>query len=264
MSYIETAKELHAEALENERVRHEMAMAREAQERFLPDEIPSVEGIDVWGTNVSSLTVSGDYFDVIDLGGPRPLVIAIADVSGKGLPASLVMSNVQAGLHSHLFHGEFDVARTASDLNRLVHQNTDPGKFVTFFMAEVDKESRRLRYVRAGHDEPIVVSADGSHRKLEVGDFVLGFVPEADFQVGEADLAPGDVLCLYTDGVTEARSPQDEEFELDRIIETVKEHRGETAEEIGRAIIGRVREFSRLEQQADDITLILLKIRVDA
>jgi serine phosphatase RsbU (regulator of sigma subunit)/CHASE2 domain-containing sensor protein len=263
MSYVETAKELHTEALENERVRQEMAMAREAQERFLPDTIPSVEGIDVWGTNVSSLTVSGDYFDVVDLGNERPLIIAIADVSGKGLPASLVMSNVQAGLHSHLFHEEFDIAKAARDLNRLVHQNTDPGKFVTFFVAEVDKTTHRLRYVRAGHDEPIVVSADGSDRKLEEGDFVLGFVPDADFQVGEIDLAPGDVLCLYTDGVTEARNPQDEEFELDRIIETVRDHRTETAEEIGRAIIVRVREFSQLKQQADDVTLVLLKIRAD-
>lgn len=260
MSYVETAKDLNREALENERTRHEMAMAREAQERFLPDKIPSVEGIDVWGTNVSSLTVSGDYFDVVDLGGSRPLIIAIADVSGKGLPASLVMSNVQAGLHCHVFHDEFNMANTAHDLNRLVHQNTDAGKFVTFFMAEIDKSSHRLRYVRAGHDEPIIVSADGSDRKLEVGDFVLGFVPDADFQIGETDLLPGDVLCLYTDGATEARNPQDEEFELGRIIETVKEHRSETAEEIGRAIITRVRAFSQLEQQADDITLILLKI----
>ena len=141
-----------------------MAMAREAQERFLPDEIPVVEGIDVWGTNVSSLTVSGDYFDVVDLGASRPLIIVIADVSGKGLPASLVMSNVQAGLHCNVFQEDFDIARTAADLNRLVHQNTDPGKFVTFFMAEVDKDTHRVRYVRAGHDEPVVVSADRSHR----------------------------------------------------------------------------------------------------
>jgi serine phosphatase RsbU (regulator of sigma subunit)/CHASE2 domain-containing sensor protein len=259
-SYVETAKDLNREAMENERTRHEMIMAREAQERFLPDAIPGVEGIDVWGTNVSSLTVSGDYFDVVDLGEGRPLVVAIADVSGKGLPASLVMSNVQAGLHCHVFHEEFDIARTAHDLNRLVHQNTDPGKFVTFFVAEIDKNSHRLRYVRAGHDEPIVVSSDGSDTKLETGDFVLGFVPDADFTVGEAELAAGDVLCLYTDGVTEARNPQGEEFELGRIIETVREHRERTAEEIGRAIIARVREFSRLEQQADDITLVILKV----
>jgi sigma-B regulation protein RsbU (phosphoserine phosphatase) len=104
------------------------------------------------------------------------------------------------------------------------------------------------------------VSSDGRDRKLETGDFVLGFLPDADFTIGETELEPGDVLCLYTDGVTEARSPQDEEFELDRIVETVKEHREQTAEEIGRAIVARVREFSRLEQQADDITLVLLKI----
>jgi len=260
MSYVETAKELQLEAMENERVRHEMAMARQTQERFLPDEIPRVEGIDVWGTNVSSLTVSGDYFDVIDLGGSGPLIIAIADVSGKGLPASLVMSNVHAGLHCHVFQDEFDIGKTATDLNRLVHQNTDPGKFVTFFVAEVDKNSHRVRYVRAGHDEPIVVAADGSDRKLEVGDFVLGFLPEAEFTVGETDLEPGDVLCLYTDGVTEARSPQDEEFELGGIIDVVKKHRAESAEAIGRALISRVRGFSQLEQQADDVTLILLKI----
>ncbi len=260
MSYVETAKDLHREALENERVRHEMAMAREAQERFLPDEIPKVERIDVWGTNVSSLAVSGDYFDVVDLGGARPLIIAIADVSGKGLPASLVMSNVQAGLHCHVFHEKFDIAATAHDLNRLVHQNTDPGKFVTFFMAEIHKDTHRVRYVRAGHDEPIVVSADGTTRKLEVGDFVLGFVSDAEFEIGETELEPGDVLCLYTDGVTEARNPEGEEFELDRIVETVKEHRSESAEEIGRALIDRVRRFSQLDQQADDITVILLKI----
>ena len=139
------------------------------------------------------------------------------------------------GTHGNVFQEDFDLARTAGDLNRLVHQNTDPGKFVTFFMAEVDKDTHRVRYVRAGHDEPIVVSADGSDRKLEVGDFVLGFVPEADFEVGETELAPGDVLCLYTDGVTEARNPEDEEFELSGIIEIVKNHRGESAEAIGRA-----------------------------
>lgn len=258
-SYVETANELNREALENERVRHEMAMAREAQERFLPDEIPKVEGMDVWGTNVSSLTVSGDYFDVVDLGESRPLIVAIADVSGKGLAASLVMSNVQAGLRCNVFQRDFDLGRTAADLNRLVYQNTDPGRFVTFFMAEVEKETHRVRYVRAGHDEPIVVSADGSDRKLNVGDFVLGFVPESDFEVGETELSAGDVLCLYTDGVTEARSPEDEEFELSRVIEVVKRHRGESAEAIGRAIIASVRAFSQLEQQADDITLVLLK-----
>ena len=93
-------------------------VTREAQERFLPDESPKIERIDVWGTNVSSLAVSGDYFDVVDLGDGRPLIIAIADVSGKGLPASLVMSNVQAGLHCHVFHERFDIATSTRSSTR--------------------------------------------------------------------------------------------------------------------------------------------------
>ena len=258
-SYLETSKELLAEALENDRVRHELETARRTQERFLPDEIPTVEGIDVWGINVSSLVVSGDYYDVIDLGGSRPLVVAIADVSGKGLPAALLMSNVQAGLHCHVFQERFDIEQTIVNLNRLVHQNTDPGKFVTLFLAEVEKSTRRIRYVRAGHDEPILVSKDGDARLLDVGNFMLGFVPDAEFDVGEIELAEGDVLCMYTDGITEARSPEDEEFGVERLIEALREHRDESARAIGEALLAKVRAFSRLERQADDVTMVVLK-----
>jgi serine phosphatase RsbU (regulator of sigma subunit)/CHASE2 domain-containing sensor protein len=258
--HVHTAKELHAEEVENERVQKELATARETQERFLPDEIPQVEGLDVWGTNVSSLAVSGDYFDVIDLGGGKPLIFTIADVSGKGLPAALLMSNVQAGLHCHAFQGDFDLKLTAENLNRLVHRNTDPGKFVTLFLGAVDKETHLLRYVRAGHDNPILVSRDGDVRQLEEGSFVLGFIPEAEYDVAEVQLSDGDVLCLYTDGVTEARSPADQEFELDGVIRVVTEHRAESAKEIGRALLAGVRAFSQLERQADDVTLIVIKV----
>ena len=123
-SYVETTKELHAEEIENERVRLELETARATQETFLPEEIPVVEGIDMWGENVSCLEVSGDYYDIIDLGQDRPIVVTIADVSGKGLPAALLMSNVQAGLHSHLLQERFDLETTVSNLNRLVHRNT--------------------------------------------------------------------------------------------------------------------------------------------
>jgi sigma-B regulation protein RsbU (phosphoserine phosphatase) len=181
-------------------------------------------------------------------------------VSGKGLPASLLMSNVQAGLHCHAFQGEFDLKLTVENLNRLVHRNTDAGKFVTLFLGAIDKETHLLRYVRAGHDNPILVSEDGSVSQLEEGSFVLGFVPETEYDVAEVQLKGGDVLCLYTDGVTEARNPADEEFELDRVIELVKEHRGQSAEEIGNALLQAVRDFSQLKQQADDVTLIVLKV----
>lgn len=259
-NHVETTKELHAEAVENERVRKEMETARQTQERFLPDQVPMVEGLDVWGINVSSLEVSGDYYDVIDLNEGKPLVFTIADVSGKGLPAALLMSNVQAGLHCHAFQGEFDIKVTAENLNRLVHRNTDPGKFVTLFLGAIDKRTHLLRYVRAGHDNPILVSKDGSVRQLEEGSFVLGFIPDAEYDVAEIALVNGDVLCLYTDGVTEARNPKDEEFELERVIRVVTDHRGESAEAIGNALLQAVRDFSTLERQADDVTLVILKV----
>ncbi len=259
-NHVETTKELHLEAVENERVRKELETARHTQEQFLPDEIPQVEGLDVWGINVSSLAVSGDYYDVIDLGGDDALVFTIADVSGKGLPAALLMSNVQAGLHCHTFHHDFDIKETAENLNSLVHRNTDAGKFVTLFLGEIDKRTRLLKYVRAGHDNPILVSKDGACRQLEEGSFVLGFIPEAEYDVAEEQLSPGDVLCLYTDGVTEARNQADEEFELDRVIEVVTGHRAESAEQIGSALLQAVRDFSKLESQADDVTLIVIKV----
>ncbi len=259
-NHVETTKELHAEAVENERVHKELRTARKTQEKFLPDEIPRVERLDVWGINVSSLAVSGDYYDVVDLGGGKPLIFTIADVSGKGLPASLLMSNVQAGLHCHAFQPEFDLKMTTENLNRLVHRNTDAGKFVTFFLGSIDKETHLLRYVRAGHDNPILVSKDGHVRQLEEGSFVLGFVPDAEYDVAEVQLIEGDVLCLYTDGVTEARNPEDEEFELDGVIKVVTDHRSESAESIGSALLTTVRDFSQLEQQADDVTLVILKI----
>ena len=259
-SYVRTTKELHVEEVENERVRREMEMARRTQERFLPVEIPRVSGLDVWGINVSSLAVSGDYYDVLDLGEGRPLVVAIADVSGKGLPASLIMSNVQAGLHCHAAQERFDIRQTAENLNRLVHRNTDPGKFVTLFLGEIDKITHRLRYVRPGHDVPILVSIDGRVRTLDEGGLVLGFTPEAEYAVCEEQLEAGDVLCLYTDGVTEARDPDDEEYQIERLTDLVVSNRDRPAEEIGEAILNNVRAFSQSEQQADDVTLLIVKV----
>ncbi|MBN2564193.1 MAG: SpoIIE family protein phosphatase, partial [Candidatus Eisenbacteria bacterium] len=259
-SYVGTAKRLHAEEVENARVRHEMEMARSTQEKFLPSEIPAVPGLDIWGINVSCLEVSGDYYDVLDPGEGRPIVIAIADVSGKGLPASLLMSNVQAGLHCHVAQESFDIKSTAENLNRLVHRNTDMGKFVTLFLAEIDRETHLLRYVRPGHDAPILVSGDGSTRMLTEGGLVLGFAPDFPYDVTEVQLEEGDVLCLYTDGITEARNGADEEFEVAGLAEVLVRNRERRAREIGEAVLERVRSFSGTIQQADDVTMVIVRV----
>jgi serine phosphatase RsbU (regulator of sigma subunit)/CHASE2 domain-containing sensor protein len=258
-SYIETTKLLYIEEAENERVRMELETARRTQEGFLPKKIPVLDGYDVWGVNVSSLEVSGDYFDLVDLGDSRPLVVAIADVSGKGLPASLLMSNVQAGLHSHLYQDEFDLASALRNLNRLVCENSAEGAFVTMFVGELLKESRVLRYVRAGHDLPVVVSADGRVRKLQAGGVILGAVPGVDYEISELRLEKDDVVCLYTDGVTEARNKNKEEFGLERLTDLLKGSRESDSQSIGQAIVRSVSEFSGLKTQADDVTTVIIK-----
>jgi serine phosphatase RsbU (regulator of sigma subunit) len=259
-SYIVTTRRLHEEQVENERVHRELEMARRTQEMFLPSEIPTVPGIDVWGINVSCLEVSGDYYDVLETGENGTVVVAIADVSGKGLPAALLMSNVQAGLHCHVARGTFDIKNTAENLNRLVHNNTDIGKFVTMFLAEIDGTTHLLRYVRPGHDAPVLVRADGGTELLDTGGLVLGFTPDTTYDVAEVPLEVGDVLCLYTDGVTEARDPHDEEFQLGRLTDVLASNRGLSAPEIGEAVLDGVRGFTERVHQDDDVTLVVVKV----
>ncbi len=255
-----TSRDLRVERFRLDLMRRELRTARQTQERFLPRAVPEVAGFDLWGVNLSSAEVSGDYYDLIDVGPDGPLVLCIADVSGKGLPAALLMSNTQAGLHSHLMQDCFDLETTARNLNRLIHSNVDPGVFVTLLLAEIEKSSHRLRYVRAGHDEPILVHADGSVTVLKAGSIFLGLMPDTPYEAASVQLMPGDLLCLYTDGVTEARSPADEEFGVERLTAVLCERRIESAAAIGRAVLDAVEGFSGLANHADDLTLVLLKV----
>jgi serine phosphatase RsbU (regulator of sigma subunit) len=259
-SYVETSKELHREEAERQRVEHEMEMARATQERFLPESLPDVEGMDIWGVNISSLAVSGDYYDVLAPPVRNALILVIADVSGKGLPASLVMSNVQAGLHTQLYEDRFDLKSAAQNLNRLLCENTDSGTFVTLFLVELDKKTCRLRYIRAGHDEPIIISGGDDVSRLKEGGPPLGLLADFEYAVETADLKLGDVLCLYTDGVTEAMNPEGEQFGVARFIEVLKAGVQGTAREMGESVVQGVRDFTGLERQADDVTLLIAKI----
>lgn len=259
-SHVASARALIFEEAENRRVHRELEAARRVQERFLPKDIPCRSGYDLAGENLSSREVSGDYYDVIDPGSGGPLILAVADVSGKGLPAALLMSNVQAALHCHVLQGNFDIRRTVRNINRLVCQNTEPEDFVTMFVAELEGQTRRLRYVCAGHDAPIIVSANGETRRLQQGGLILGHLPDFEYEVDEAVLELGDVLCLYTDGVTEAQNPLGEQFQVERLEQLLRQSRGKTAGEIVESIIERVRDFSRVEQQEDDVTIVVVKV----
>ncbi|MBD3235280.1 MAG: SpoIIE family protein phosphatase, partial [Candidatus Eisenbacteria bacterium] len=207
---------------------------------------------------------SGDYYDVLRPNENQKLIVAIADVSGKGLPAALLMSNLQAALHCHVLLGDLDLRRTVRNLNLLVHENTDASDFTTLFLAELDLASRTLHYVCAGHDPPIVVSRGGAAEHLTGGGLLLGVDPRTRYEQRERTLDRGDLLCLYTDGVTEARNPHDEEFTPARLEALLREQRQLGTAEIGARILSAVASFSEREDPADDLTLLLLKLEESA
>jgi serine phosphatase RsbU (regulator of sigma subunit)/CHASE2 domain-containing sensor protein len=258
---IETSKQLYEEEAENKRVRREIETARETQVAFLPDLIPQSEGVDIWGLNISSKGVSGDYYDIIKREDRNSLVIAIGDVSGKGLPASLLMSNVQAGLHSHLFQEQFDCRSSVINLNRLVYENTGDMSFVTFLLAELETKTMKLEYVRAGHEFPFIVSSDESRKELTEGGLALGILLDAKFESSSVDLKDGDVVCFYTDGLTEARSVDGEEFGYERLYEVVKMHSASGAKVIAEETVKAIKDFTQLQKQADDVTLVIICIK---
>lgn len=233
----------------------EIAEAKAIQERFLPREIPQMAGYGIASSWQSARIVSGDYFDVIALGENR-LGLCIADVAGKGIPAALLMSNLQAAVRG-LSSPSVTPDHLCNSLNSLVWKNTHTDRFITLFYAQLDGPARRLRYANAGHNAPIVMHADGSHERLRDGGGVLGVFEEQNFDLGAVDLAPGDRLVLFTDGVTEASNREDEEFGEQRLLALLEQQRKLSADAIKEKIAAAISEFSGGHLN-DDATLLVL------
>ena len=236
---------------------HEIAEARAIQEGFLPKEIPQLAGYEIAATWQSARVVGGDYFDVLPFDGEM-CGLCIADVAGKGLPAAMLMSNLQAavrGLASPSLAPEDLCLR----LNALLCRNMASDRFVTLFYAQLDGRSRRLRYVSAGHNPPFVVRRDGSHERLREGGGVLGVFANQSFTSDITELQSGDRIVLYTDGVTEARNSDDEEFGEDRLLRVLQRNAASAAVEIQKEILQSVTAFSRAAWQ-DDATLLVVAV----
>ena len=258
-SMTENIERLNHETRETARIRRELEMAREIQLRLFPQELPRIEGFDLFAANQPSLEVSGDYYDVLPWGKDGAMALVLADVSGKGVPAALVMSNIQACLHSQALRPAESLCDWMSALNRQLFENMRPGTFVTLFFAVLTASNRNLVYVNAGHNPPLLLRADHQQQTLEAGGLLAGALPQVEYAQGEVVLQPGDLLVMYTDGVTEARSPGGEEFGEERFGRLLGEIRDLSAEAIGRRIFEEVRRHTGLESQADDVTLIVLK-----
>src|SRR5882762_3574003 len=236
---------------------HEIAEARAIQEGFLPKEIPQLAGYEIAAAWQSARVVGGDYFDVLPFDG-EICGLCIADVAGKGLPAALLMSNLQAavrGLASPSLSPEALCAR----LNALLCRNIASDRFVTLFYAHLDGPARQLRYVSAGHNPPFVLHRDGSHERLREGGLVLGVFANQSFKSGTVQLQSGDRMVLYTDGVTEASNSEDEEFGEDRVLQVLQQDPTRTAVEIQKNILQAAAQFSRGPWQ-DDATLLVIAV----
>jgi sigma-B regulation protein RsbU (phosphoserine phosphatase) len=216
-----------------------------------------VPGLDLAGTSESAREVGGDYYDFLPLADGR-VALVIADVSGKGVGAALLMSAFRASLLSQDLARE-PVAGVLARLNHFLHHSVEPGKFVTAFLGVLDGPGGRLVYSNAGHNAPLVVSAGGAVTRLEAGGLILGIFEDAAYETGEAVLAPGDRLVLFTDGVTEAMDEQDELWGEERLVELVRAAADlDSAALLGR-IVEAVRRFEGARGASDDVTLIVAR-----
>lgn len=250
---------LFQETLEKQRLEEEMALARNIQMRLLPKDLPQFINFEIHGLNIPSKHVGGDYFDVIRID-DNLIALAIADVSGKGMPASLLMSNLQASLQSLVFENR-DLSKLVGQINNVIYRNTDPEKYITFFMGLFNTDSNEFQYVNAGHNPPYVYTDDGQLKELSEGGIILGMMPDIKYEVGKIKLKKRDWLVTFTDGVTEAMTMDDEEFEEKRVIDFIKENSDfESPEKFNNLLIQRINEFVGDTPQNDDITLLTLKI----
>ena len=257
---VENAR-LYEEEIGKQKLEEEMVMARSIQSRLLPNQLPEVAGVELEAVNISSRQVSGDYYDMI----PKEdgcLAIVISDVSGKGMPASLLASSLQAALRAQCDTGA-PPAVVLERVNRQLHASTDPQHFATLFLAIYDPRRRDLRYSSGGHNAPILLRREGTVELLEKGGLPLGAFDFGEYEEGVTSLAPGDLLFMYTDGLTETMNSDDEEFGTDRVEHFLREHRQLPVAELIAGIHDAVKQFCGREEADDDITLIALKIRED-
>ena len=238
-------------------MQRELTQAAEIQRGVLPHGAPRVGGADLAGFNAACRTVGGDYYDFFPYAGSR-VGLALGDVSGKGMPASLMMMALHARVQV-LAEEPGDLAALMTRLNKATCAKCPANRFITFFFTVMDAATGDLAFANAGHNPPIVIRASGESQMLEGGGPVLGVLPIAPYSEQREHLGPGDLLVLYSDGVTEANNANFDEFGEDRFIEVLKRHRHETAGAIVAAVMKAVGEFAAGAPQADDITLVVAK-----
>ncbi len=255
---IENARQVEIEKKFQE-MEKELSVAKEIQTRLLPKEPPQVAGFDIQGYTLPTKQVGGDYFDFIWLE-RKMLGISIADVSGKGMPAALLMANFQATLRNQSL-AKVTPAEMVFNCNNLVCKSVEAGQFVTFFGGVLNPFKKTFTYVNAGHNPPFIFSSKGEINRLSEGGLILGLLENAPYEQKKVNLNAGDLLVLFTDGITEAMNETQAQFEEERLIKVVQDHRTLSASEIIKKITQEVLTFQGLQPQFDDLTLVVIKVQ---
>ncbi|MBD3178792.1 MAG: SpoIIE family protein phosphatase [Candidatus Latescibacteria bacterium] len=249
---------LLAENIEKERMEKELNIARQVQEGLLPRTIPDTPGLEVAGKSESCLEIAGDYYDVIRLDQSRT-VLAIGDVSGKGAGAALLMSNLQASIRTAVRIGS-DLREIVNQINDLIYENTQVHQFITFFVGIYDRSSSTFSYVNAGHNPPLVVTAEGKMYRLEKGGLILGAMPQIDYELDRVGMSGGELLFFYTDGLTEAVDAAEEMYDEKRVINFIINNRELKTRELLEKIEAELKKFTGEIEMGDDLTMLAARV----
>jgi len=253
---IENAR-LFEQALEKSRMQREMDLAAQIQRNFLPKENPAFRDYEICGANRSCYQVGGDYYDFIPINASRIGVI-IGDVSGKGVSASLLMASLRASLHAEVLPG-YDLPAITAKLNEFVFNSSDSNDFISFVFCDLNIETGEVLYVNAGHNLPLRLDRGGKLLRLESTGLCLGMFAGSQYEMHRLELAPGDVLCLYTDGITEFQNTEKKQFGEERLISLLRSRRTSAAGKIMDEIFESVHAFSSCGDPQDDMTLVIVK-----
>ncbi len=259
--------QLHREHIEKEKMERDLELAREIQAGFLPEAPPVLPGIRIAVSHCASQMVGGDYYDFlcVNADGKEALLLVVADVEGKGAASALVMANVQATLHALADH-VVPLEKLPATINQKILMGARASgvlgrttKYLSMFLALVENEGRRVRYVNAGHVPPAVIRADGRTEWLETGGMIVGLLPDVEFECATVELQPGDLLVACTDGITESMDAVGVEFSRTRLADLVSNLRADTPEEIIRAVLAEVDKHSSGGTHEDDRILLVMK-----
>lgn len=249
-----------AEAAQRGRLAREVEIAREVQQRLFPQSVPAIAGLELAGFCRTALGVGGDYYDFLVLP-DGSLLLAIGDVSGKGIGAALVMASLQASLRGQSFRASGELAELMATVNALVHDATPDNRYATLFVGRYEPTSRRLVYVNGGHNAPMVLRSGGGVDRLRATGRVVGLMEESRFTEAETKLAPGDLLCGFSDGISEAMTRDDEEFGEDRLLAAIRACDGLPSREVIERIFAAADAFTAGAPQHDDMTVVVARCK---